>query len=1788
VKLETVLSTIRELARLDAKLDPNLLQTLLETAKQSRAAGEITEADLIEIEAACLNRPPIKSEAKPTRKTGAAKRADGDRGSLMKGDRGSSMKGWTQVRLYGPEGARLVLGVHNDDLGTNPTYSIQRQTANVDHTPILIQTSSMSPYPISGRLDIYPTDANDPEAGSFLEENLVHFEISDQDLRTASSGIAVTKAVVMRFVANTADNGKKIQRVELETLNSSEFPPGTDMVEEAPRHGSVVAILILSRRSRPTRESGDRIKRVPNKPLNRPDDPSDDPSGELPVTGDPDIANDQSTSRPDTNASIPPKAGRGMMRPGVTQIRIHAPEGMDISIAGERLDSTMYGCYYIKHPVAQMRSLPALVQFAPDSEFYTSGELQLYPSNRFAQKLPGFSSYLENHAVEFQISEKDTRSVWEGNEVTKAIVIRDLVVLKDPEQDFELETIDSATFPPGAHVNEIYQEANRRGTVLAMLRLTKRVPPAGTNDPNLSPLGSNDSHKAGQTAPLKRFREFSIEGYIQTVACSADGKLVAVGNFFPADGPDRRNVPVEGWKPTVAVLDGETGKTVAALDLLADVQESEVLTKANRRPVCEVNALAFSPDGNVLAVGTNVGQIKLFRARTGELIRILDDEKGRLADQRTTDPQKPLARAIGDVRSLAFSPDGSLLAACGSSFADAPLVRGATKFVSLEGLHPKALPAGGPGIIDSDPGRLKVWEIETGTLKYELPGMYQARAVTFSPDGNLLACAGNSRTADKIATGVGLWNRHSGEQIRTIATTERGLPFAVAFSPDGQRMAISTIFKELHERTTIHQAIVAEVATGYEFWCNMLPSFGRGVTFSPQGKNVVAIADFNSPAMTAIILMDAETGTRQQRIRTAGSTQKGFRLDFAIAPHGRKLVLGGANDGKSSKVEVWEFDDVEQTAEGSPAKSTTEAPARKSDSVSRQFPLRFKLASDMMDDLRQILLGRPGHESKPSADNQEILVIAPPDVMSRVQTFISVMDWPEEISRGPNFEYPRGSVIEAARSFFYACAIEDDPDAFAKMLSLHVLAELKGDTKSENYNKYLFGGDPDPEWEKTIRGDWPGKKDAIRRFVKEWNRYPLKRLKETGGVAIGFGAKHFCSVSFADAPKEFYEITLSPDRTRGAGDKALYVFNSLPPWWNSTKGTNGTDTGVRKSGATSGDPDGDDDQSPPPPDKQPSNKKLSFAVDVIPEKLQIMIGEPLWLDFKITNHFNEELGLRVRRGWSAEPFVVEAAWDNESLATHNAASLRAADPRDVSYQTMTPESSTSLQLFLPDFHALKKPGEYRITVRRPLQFSHLLRREGDRSWWDNKWETIEVAATATIEVVPADRVRMGNVIEKLRSIVFDPKLGRDHPDIYRANMALQTIDDERTIPVFLDMLKSKKLVDKERACRGLAKYGSDAALEGLKAALQTPLADFDEGNDGYPAAIHECAVQALCQSPHPGRTDVVLALVNHPSKGVRDLVLKHARSLYLQNTKARDVVDQFNATSGDRLRKNNAENVLDGVWELVTPPGTSEKIPEDQQLLLVFEDGWHATYRGRQRISIRPYRVDRKQTPPHIFLAGTDPMRGIYDIKEDGLRLSLAPEAEAFPTMFGTEHAEFKRVTDNRAVDLIVTVHVHSRRMLAQQTNQATLGANEAPLFEQPQDGLKFNFKMNATRAAFDGEVLDGKVHNVVLRIGQGKHFWTSQIKNESSFQVVAEISDKIKLDGGLLGSGLVFSVIQDGTAKSTTNIHIPATGPMPSGRLIFREKSGADRDDREIIFGDLQTEDGKLIPVSIAIDGKT
>ena len=237
-------------------------------------------------------------------------------------------------------------------------------------------------------------------------------------------------------------------------------------------------------------------------------------------------------------------------------------------------------------------------------------------------------------------------------------------------------------------------------------------------------------------------------------------------------------------------------------------------------------------------------------------------------------------------------------------------------------------------------------------------------------------------------------------------------------------------------------------------------------------------------------------------------------------------------------------------SQGSQQQANETVAAERATLGSRTFALRHGLGSDMAEELRRwIVVDRLGYSVVPSADNQSLTVTAAPEVLNRAKTFISVTDWPGRLKTPAGGAYLTASVMEAARSFFHACAVEASTEVLSDLLSLHVLAELKGGARGRELEDYMMGGTPDPAWEKELRGDWAGKPEALRRFVREWNRHPLSSIRPRDGVAIGFGVKHFCSVSFEGAPEEFYDITIEPKRGRSDGRNETFYFSSLPPWW---------------------------------------------------------------------------------------------------------------------------------------------------------------------------------------------------------------------------------------------------------------------------------------------------------------------------------------------------------------------------------------------------------------------------------------------------------------------------------------------------------------------------------------------------------------------------------------------------------------------------------------------------------------
>jgi WD40 repeat protein len=284
--------------------------------------------------------------------------------------------------------------------------------------------------------------------------------------------------------------------------------------------------------------------------------------------------------------------------------------------------------------------------------------------------------------------------------------------------------------------------------------------------------------------------------------------------------------------------------------------------------------LAFSPDGTLLAVGTNIGQVKLFNKADGKVSQVFDDRSARLADKETPESWQSLARAMGSVRSLAFSPDGNLLAVCGESF---------TEFADLfDGIERLGLPVSGPG-------RLKVWDIHRATLKHDLPGHSQAYAVGFSSNGGFLASAGRWDDSGH-GNGIVVWNPQSGGKIPTIDVEANGGTHSVAFSPTKKLLVAGSRAFDKENDTSKTLITVAYPLSGLTEWQQSVAGWAKPL-FSADGKTVVVLSNGQS-----IRLFDAETGTPKQQLNASSAIPWN---DIAIAAQTGTLVIGGSDaDGK--------------------------------------------------------------------------------------------------------------------------------------------------------------------------------------------------------------------------------------------------------------------------------------------------------------------------------------------------------------------------------------------------------------------------------------------------------------------------------------------------------------------------------------------------------------------------------------------------------------------------------------------------------------------------------------------------------------------------------------------------------------------------------------------------------------------------------------------------------------------------------------------------------------------------
>ena len=362
-----------------------------------------------------------------------------------------------------------------------------------------------------------------------------------------------------------------------------------------------------------------------------------------------------------------------------------------------------------------------------------------------------------------------------------------------------------------AFLDAAHQAARRaarrqRGVIAGLLALTVIAISAAGIAVNAAADASRQAANASRQHAIALSRQIAAE----SLAADSANPLTA------------RRLAVAAWRvfPT-----DQAGLVLA--NLLMEQQQHGILPGNPAKQ--GVSAVAFSPDGKLLAAAYGDGTVRLWNPAT----------------QQAVGAPIPAATSPEGVFSMAFSPDGKLLA------------------------------------ITSDSGTVRLWNPATGqavgaSLPADTAPIEGVTSVAFSPDGRLLAIAGDAGT-------VRLWNPATGQAVGApfLAVANGGLN-GVAFSPDGKLLATADLagYVRLWNPAT-GQAVGAPFLAVANGGLN-------GVAFSPDGK-LLASAGANG---TVRLWNPATRQAVGAPIPAATHSQAGV-FGLAFSPDGKLLATAG-------------------------------------------------------------------------------------------------------------------------------------------------------------------------------------------------------------------------------------------------------------------------------------------------------------------------------------------------------------------------------------------------------------------------------------------------------------------------------------------------------------------------------------------------------------------------------------------------------------------------------------------------------------------------------------------------------------------------------------------------------------------------------------------------------------------------------------------------------------------------------------------------------------------------------
>jgi RNA polymerase sigma factor (sigma-70 family) len=289
-------------------------------------------------------------------------------------------------------------------------------------------------------------------------------------------------------------------------------------------------------------------------------------------------------------------------------------------------------------------------------------------------------------------------------------------------------------------------------------------------------------------------------------------------------------------------------------------------------------SLAFSPDGKVLATAGHDGTMILWDSATRKQLRKID-----LVEEAYVH-RKGNGFDSGGIHALAFAPDGKTIASANHDGTVRLFDAGTGKQVHVFRGHAGSVfdvafsPDGKILASASADQTVRLWDAATGALLHPRPGHDGGiGSVVISPDGKRAVSAGYDRT-------LRIWDLATGQELLALRDFKSAI-YALSLSPDGKMIAAGMENGVIQLRDAVSGAVLRELK-GHSGMVNSLsfsPDAKTLASASPSGANSNLAA---KEAVRSLRLWDVGTGQELPRFQ-------GNRNDWYahFSPDGKWLAV---------------------------------------------------------------------------------------------------------------------------------------------------------------------------------------------------------------------------------------------------------------------------------------------------------------------------------------------------------------------------------------------------------------------------------------------------------------------------------------------------------------------------------------------------------------------------------------------------------------------------------------------------------------------------------------------------------------------------------------------------------------------------------------------------------------------------------------------------------------------------------------------------------------------------------